>query len=63
LFITYVSLLFIIQVHFFPLFVFLRVIVLDKDQIKEFGSPDKLKADKTTIFHSMAKDAGLVSAT
>ena len=33
--------------------------VLDKGEIKEFGSPQELSADEQSIFFSMAKDAGL----
>lgn len=36
-----------------------RIMVLDKGVIAEFDSPDNLLGDKSTIFHSMAKDAGL----
>lgn len=38
-----------------------RVMVLDKGQLVEFAPPDQLLQDKTSIFYSMAKDAGLVS--
>ncbi|XP_054264491.1 ATP-binding cassette sub-family C member 3-like [Macrosteles quadrilineatus] len=37
-----------------------RVIVLDKGTIKEFDSPQNLLSSSSTIFHGMAKDAGLV---
>ncbi|BFZ19578.1 hypothetical protein BsWGS_22617 [Bradybaena similaris] len=37
-----------------------RIMVLDKGKIKEFDSPSTLLADKSSIFHGMAKDAGLV---
>ena len=38
---------------------FVRVMVLDKGEIKEFGSPQELLADAQSTFFSMAKDAGL----
>uniref|UniRef100_A0A069DZT4 ABC-type glutathione-S-conjugate transporter n=1 Tax=Panstrongylus megistus TaxID=65343 RepID=A0A069DZT4_9HEMI len=37
-----------------------RVLVLDKGEIVEFNSPDTLLKDRTSLFYSMAKDAGLV---
>ena len=37
-----------------------RVMVLDAGQIKEYDTPKTLLEDKKTIFHSMARDAGLV---
>ncbi|KAH9499735.1 Multidrug resistance-associated protein 1 [Bulinus truncatus] len=37
-----------------------RVMVLDQGYIREFNSPNILLSDKTSIFYSMAKDAGLV---
>ncbi|GFR84872.1 multidrug resistance-associated protein 1 [Elysia marginata] len=36
-----------------------RIMVLDAGQIKEFKSPQELLQDTNSIFHSMAKDAGL----
>lgn len=36
-----------------------RIMVLDKGQIAELETPENLLADKESIFHSMAKDAGL----
>jgi len=39
-----------------------RVLVLDKGMIAEFESPSSLLADKNSIFHGMAKDAGLISS-
>jgi ABC-type multidrug transport system fused ATPase/permease subunit len=36
-----------------------RVIVLDKGEITEYDSPGKLIANPNSIFHAMAKDAGL----
>ena len=37
-----------------------RIMVLDKGNIAEFDTPDNLLANANSIFHSMAKDAGLV---
>ncbi|XP_034237463.1 multidrug resistance-associated protein 1-like [Thrips palmi] len=37
-----------------------RVLVLDKGQVAEFDSPKNLLQDKSSMFHSLAKDAGLV---
>ncbi|GFN98305.1 multidrug resistance-associated protein 1 [Plakobranchus ocellatus] len=37
-----------------------RIMVLDAGQIKEFKSPQALLEDTNSIFHGMAKDAGLV---
>lgn len=37
-----------------------KVIVLDKGCISEFASPTELLQNKSSAFHSMAKDAGLV---
>ncbi|XP_076338372.1 multidrug-Resistance like Protein 1 isoform X1 [Tachypleus tridentatus] len=37
-----------------------RVVVLDQGKIIEFDSPEALLKDNTTVFYSMAKDAGLV---
>ena len=37
-----------------------RIMVLDRGLIKEFDSPQALLGDKSSIFHSMAKDANLV---
>jgi len=37
-----------------------RVMVLDKGQIKEMAPPQELLADPSSVFHGMAKDAGLV---
>jgi ATP-binding cassette, subfamily C (CFTR/MRP), member 1 len=37
-----------------------KVVVLDKGMIVEYDTPDNLMADPNTIFHGMAKDAGLV---
>merc|ERR1711935_757208 len=37
-----------------------RIMVLDKGIIAEFDSPSKLLEASDSIFHSMAKDAGLV---
>ncbi|KAK7480989.1 hypothetical protein BaRGS_00027804 [Batillaria attramentaria] len=37
-----------------------RVMVMDGGVIKEFDAPETLLADTDSVFHSMAKDAGLV---
>ena len=36
------------------------IMVMDEGKIVELGSPDKLLADRNSIFHCMAKDANLV---
>lgn len=38
-----------------------RVLVLDAGMVAEFDSPKNLLADSTSIFYSLAKDAGIVS--
>lgn len=38
-----------------------RVLVLDQGKVVEFDSPEALLQKRTSIFYSMAKDAGLVS--
>ncbi|XP_023935367.1 multidrug resistance-associated protein 1 isoform X2 [Bicyclus anynana] len=38
-----------------------RVMVLDRGQLVEFAPPQQLLQDKSSIFYSMAKDAGLVN--
>lgn len=38
-----------------------RVMVMDKGQIKEFKSPSQLLKDKSSIFFSLAQEAGLVN--
>jgi ABC-type multidrug transport system fused ATPase/permease subunit len=38
-----------------------RVIVMNKGQIAEFDTPKALLEDSNSIFHSMARDANLVS--
>ncbi|KAK0424584.1 hypothetical protein QR680_008735 [Steinernema hermaphroditum] len=37
-----------------------RLLVLERGQVKEFDSPQNLLADRDSLFHSMAKEAGLV---
>ena len=37
-----------------------KVMVLDKGTIAEFDSPTNLLADPQSIFHGMAKDAGII---
>ncbi|KAK0424597.1 hypothetical protein QR680_008742 [Steinernema hermaphroditum] len=37
-----------------------RLLVLERGQVKEFDSPHNLLADRDSLFHSMAKEAGLV---
>lgn len=37
-----------------------RVLVLDKGEVKEYDTPEKLLADSTTIFYSLCKQAGHV---
>ncbi|KAI1286986.1 Multidrug resistance-associated protein 1 [Halotydeus destructor] len=37
-----------------------RVLVMDKGTVAEYDSPKKLLDDSSSIFHSMAKDAGLI---
>lgn len=38
-----------------------KVLVLDKGLVAECDSPQNLLADRSTIFYSMAKNAGIVS--
>ena len=35
--------------------------VLNNGQVVEFDEPNTLLRDKKSIFHSMAKDAGIIS--
>ena len=35
-----------------------RVLVLDKGEVKEFDTPDKLKENKDGIFYSLCKEGG-----
>ena len=36
-----------------------RVMVMDSGRVVEFASPASLLADTTSLFHGLAKDAGL----
>ena len=36
-----------------------QVMVLDQGRLIEFATPEALLADETSLFHKMAKDAGL----
>ncbi len=38
-----------------------RVMVLDAGKIVEFAPPEELLADEGSIFHGMARDAGLLN--
>ncbi|XP_063235805.1 multidrug resistance-associated protein 1-like isoform X3 [Bacillus rossius redtenbacheri] len=38
-----------------------RIIVLDQGSVAEYDQPAKLLSDSTSVFHGMAKDAGLIS--
>lgn len=40
-----------------------RIIVLDKGMIAEFDTVDALLSNKDSIFHGMARDAGIFSNT
>ena len=48
------------EFHWYLFVLLFRIMVFDKGQIVEYAPPDELLADKSSIFHSMAKDAGLV---
>ena len=37
-----------------------RILVMDKGIVAEFDSPQALLANTNSLFHSMAKDAGIV---
>ncbi|KAI1286896.1 ATP-binding cassette sub-family C member 3 [Halotydeus destructor] len=39
-----------------------RVLVMDKGSVSEYDSPKSLLDDENSAFHSMAKDAGLISS-
>eukprot|EP01124_Arcella_intermedia_P001252 TRINITY_DN1068_c0_g1_i14.p1 TRINITY_DN1068_c0_g1~~TRINITY_DN1068_c0_g1_i14.p1 ORF type:complete len:423 (+),score=95.53 TRINITY_DN1068_c0_g1_i14:3177-4445(+) len=38
-----------------------RVLVLDNGQIAEFGTPEELLNDESSIFYSLAKEAGIIN--
>lgn len=38
-----------------------KVMVLDKGQLIEYASPEKLLQNRNSMFYSLAKDGGLVS--
>ena len=38
-----------------------KIMVLDKGSLMEYDSPEALLSDTTTIFHGLAKDAGIVT--
>ena len=38
-----------------------RILVLDAGRVAEFNTPQSLLKDKKSIFHSMAKDAGIAT--
>ncbi len=40
--------------------IYFRVMVLDHGQMKEYDAPSKLLQDSTSMFYSLAKDAGIV---
>ena len=37
-----------------------RILVMDKGIVAEFDSPQALLANTNSLFHSMAKDAGII---
>ncbi len=37
-----------------------RIMVLDKGQVVEFDMPTSLLEDKSSIFHGLAREAGLI---
>ena len=38
-----------------------RIVVLDSGRVVEYDSPGNLTGDRKSIFHSMAKNVGLVA--
>jgi ABC-type multidrug transport system fused ATPase/permease subunit len=38
-----------------------RVLVLDKGEVKEFESPQRLLGDQSSLFYAMAHDANLIA--
>jgi ABC-type multidrug transport system fused ATPase/permease subunit len=41
-------------------YIFCRVIVLDRGLLVEYDTPEALLQNKASVFYGMAKDAGLV---
>ena len=37
-----------------------RILVMDKGMVAEFDSPQALLSNSNSLFHSMAKDAGII---
>lgn len=49
----------LVTIFFFFISLFYRVLVLERGEVVECGTPDQLLQEKG-IFYSMAKDSGLV---